>query len=350
MPYLIFVLYDSITNSIFEGQIAQPLLQRKKINPTQKIIIISYEKNCLDPLLQEIANHHLALTFIFLKKIPFITPTTFYPAIKKLHILLKLYPNYTLIARGPLAGYICLKATAKTNCLDMIIQARGALKEEYCYATKNTKNFFIANLQKWRIQQFKNIESLVYKKQAFFNFPITIETVSNSLKDYLINFYNADPQSIIIANQDIPQKIKPETILQWRKEVRMELALDNKIHVYCYNGSIKPWQCPQETIAYFKQQLKINNNNFLLVLTQDKHAFEHIMHKENISSHHYSILTVSHQNIYRYLAACDTGLIFREKTTMNWVSRPTKVLEYQALGLSIVHNNTIALLHEQRDN
>jgi hypothetical protein len=150
----------------------------------------------------------------------------------------------------------------------------------------------------------------------------------------------------MLAHYDIPKKISGENIQAWRKQIRKELNIDNQTTVYCYNGSLKPWQCPLETISYFKEELKINNHCFLLVLSQDKSAFENLLKNENIESHHYAILSVPHREIYKYLAASDRGIIFREKNIINWVSRPTKILEYQAVGLPIVHNNTIALLQE----
>jgi hypothetical protein len=62
------------------------------------------------------------------------------------------------------------------------------------------------------------------------------------------------------------------------------------------------------------------------------------------------VRNVPHGMIYRYLAACDIGLIFREPHLINWTSRPTKVLEYQAAGLEIVHNNTIDFLQTKQTN
>jgi len=52
--------------------------------------------------------------------------------------------------------------------------------------------------------------------------------------------------------------------------------------------------------------------------------------------------------LYVYLAAADYGLLFRHKDIINWVSRPTKMLEYQAVGLKIIHNNTIEWLSENK--
>ena len=60
--------------------------------------------------------------------------------------------------------------------------------------------------------------------------------------------------TITIAQNDIPPHIDADHLAQWRKEIRIKLNISLNAIVYCYNGSAKPWQCPNETIAYFKTQ------------------------------------------------------------------------------------------------
>ena len=73
------------------------------------------------------------------------------------------------------------------------------------------------------------------------------------------------------------------------------------------------------------------------------HNFEKLL-QQSLPQHHYKIISVDYTNIFRYLAACDAGIIFREDHILNWISRPTKVLEYYAVGLPIIHNAAIGLL------
>ncbi len=80
------------------------------------------------------------------------------------------------------------------------------------------------------------------------------------------------------------------------------------------------------------------------MLTQDTDYFAALCVKHVLPSHSYHIIFVPHHEIYHYLAAADAGIIFREAHIINWVSRPTKILEYQAVGLKIIHNNTVAML------
>lgn len=172
----------------------------------------------------------------------------------------------------------------------------------------------------------------------------TIEAVSPALKDYLITTFNSTPTSIIIAQDDIPEPIDSETKKTWRVAMRTQLNIAPTTHVYCYNGSLKPWQCPEETLKFFKQQLVKNNDSFLLMLTQDVQQAQKLITSYHVSKKHYAIYSVKHTDIYRYLAACDTGIIMRTPHIINWVSRPTKILEYKAVNLAIVHNNTVSYL------
>ena len=82
-------------------------------------------------------------------------------------------------------------------------------------------------------------------------------------------------------------------------------------------------------------------------MTPDKNKFIEACGKQNIAKQHYAVLNVGAQDVYKYLAAGDYGLLFREPDVVNWVSRPTKMLEYQAVGLKIIHNKTVAWLADQ---
>ncbi len=342
--HLIFVLYDSITNSIFDSQIAIPLLQRKQQNPLLTITIISFEKKINAHSYKAITDKYPQLQFVFLKKQLFITPFFLFSAIQQLKKILASFSNYQLIARGPLAGFLCLKAINPKKRTPLIIQARGLLYEEYNYVHQDTKNKLLQLIHSWRAHQYKKIEQYVYshkKKQTY-----AIEAVSIALKEHLIATYHACPDAITIAEHDIPTTIPASQLRSWRTEIRHQLQLSDDIIVYCYNGSLRAWQCPQQTIEFFYNQLQKNKNIFLLVLTQDAKSFQQLLQQKDIDAAFYKVLNVPHQEIYQYLAAADSGLIFREQHILNWVSRPTKILEYQAVGLPIIHNNTIAMITE----
>jgi len=87
----------------------------------------------------------------------------------------------------------------------------------------------------------------------------------------------------------------------------------------------------------------------LLILTFDVDRFKNKL-KEILPINSYVVLNVAHEKIYEFLAAADYGIVFREKNIISWASRPVKAMEYQAVGLKIIHNNTVEWLVSLRPN
>ena len=160
------------------------------------------------------------------------------------------------------------------------------------------------------------------------------------------NTFGAERSRITIAEIDKPQQITPAQRATWRAEVRAELNIPKDAQVWCYNGSAKAWQCPQETVHFLAQKLA-EHKQFALILTPDVAVFEELFEQCAVDKLRYRILKVPARETFRYLAAADAGIVFRAASPVNWVSRPTKVLEYRALGLEVVHNNTVAWLNEK---
>ncbi len=240
-----------------------------------------------------------------------------------------------------MAGYLCLRATQTTVSKQLTIQARGLLAEEYRYAHRYEKNIIMHFLNRIRAYYFSHLEYHVYFK-ATHTPTCTVEAVSFALKEYIVQHFDANSQHITIADLDIPPACDIRDLQLWRKETRKHLDLPDNARVYCYNGSIKPWQCPELAIAFFKKQLHKNQQSFFLVLTQDVSPFVALLQKNGLSADTYRVLQVPHQKMYHYLAAADVGLLFRKPHIVNWTSRPTKLLEYKAVGLEIAHNDTVA--------
>jgi len=339
---LFYVLYDGINNSVFLGQVLDPIIKKLQAHPDQKIYIISFEQSLLSAhtVAKKIPSYQ-NLEIIVRKKNHYLGSINLWYAAHQLKKILKHVATYHLIARGPLAGMIC-KDAMNTHCQSLTIQARGLLAQEYVYAqsSPDTKNKLPTSLVKFRTWQLASIEKKVYRKK-YSNTPTIIQAVSRALKEYLITTFDADRENITIAHEDIPQAIAQEKLLLWKNSTRQELGIDHAAKVYCYNGSLKPWQCPEKVIHFFQKQLDENENAFLLILTQDVHEFKKLLMRTNIDKKKYQVMNVAYHDIYRYLAACDVGILFRAPHIVNWVSRPTKALEYQAVNLFIAHNNTV---------
>ena len=226
------------------------------------------------------------------------------------------------------------------NSKNIIIQARGLLYEEYKYLYFNKKNNLFLNLiHKLRAYELNIIEKSIYKNINNF----TIESVSLALKNHLNQTYKTKLKYIKIAKLDLIKNISNKDINLNKNLLLKKLNLNNK-YIYCYNGSGKAWQCPENVIKYFITKLKTNSNIFLLILSQDKDIFLEYINKYKLDKNYCLIISVNHNEISKYLSICNAGIIFRENHILNWVSRPTKILEYKSVNLKIIHNNTIEYL------
>jgi len=340
------VLYDSIHHSIFEGQVIAPLLKKLNADIYTNIHIISFEEELSSAVLtahKKFSTIDPRITITLFKRPRFIAQTLLWQQSLQLKkILKKISYHYELSARGPLAGIIA-KQAATELCTLLTIQARGLLAEEHAYTHRNS-SLVCSLMHALRKQQLYYLEKNAYTPPLKKQFSFIIEAVSPGLKEYLINVYTIPTEIFTFPLCDVPTQISPEEKLHHRTRLRIILAIDRSAPVYVYNGSLKAWQCPQETIAVFKEAWRKNSTSIFLALTQDEELMQKLLEQANIPKSSYRVLFIPQNKVLNYLCIADYGMIFREAHPLNWVSRPTKLLEYQAVGLQVLHNNTIELL------
>ncbi len=343
MKHHLIVMYDSIENSVFASQVLKPLQDRLQQDCDDRATIISFERQPKPSLLPAAINNNTQINYILLKQLPFAGQISLRYAAYQLQK--KIDPNSfdTITCRGPLAGWI-IAHTKALSTIACIVQARGLCAQEYIYAHQ-TPNWFAQKIHLVRARQYAAIEQYVYG--SFAGKPqVMIHAVSTALRQYLIDTFKASPEKVIVEQGDIPKSIPADTRASWRSALRKKIGINEDAIVYVYNGSAKAWQCPEQTIAYFAQQYQKNSSAYLLILTQDTQSFSTLCTTYELPDTSYYVLFVPHDQIYQYLAAADAGIIFRQTHIINWVSRPTKILEYQAVGLRIIHNNTVSMLVE----
>ncbi|MFA6526984.1 MAG: hypothetical protein WCT20_01020 [Candidatus Babeliales bacterium] len=342
--HVICLIYDGIKNSVFKSQVLQPLLAELDANKGLKITLISFERNAFNS--QDLVWHD-RLSVIILNRWLFFGRLSLVYAFWQCKKVLKGVVADCILARGPLAGAIALdliagKRLKTTRC---IIQARGLCAEEYRYAMRSKTSLSQRIRKKFVYHELEQLERCVYGKQRKnIGYDITIEAVSPALKDYLVDRYQAEEKSIVIAYVDLPCAIIPATRALFRRELRRKLGIAEDARVYCYSGSYKPWQGVKESLDYFCHHASKDAYALLLILSPDQNQFDRELKSYGLSPHHYRILNVDPCQVLTYLCAADYGFLFRDNDCINWVSRPTKMLEYQAAGLSIIHNHTVAWL------
>ena len=344
---VVFVVYDGIANSVFQSQVLAPLIKKINDGSYTNVTLVSFEKHRpSDDTINKLIPAHNRFHFVIGRKLPFWGPSSLYFAVYQLKKLLTLVPCNSIMARGPFAGFVAQKALQKNKKLlaagvQVTVQARGLCAEEFRYASQQNKHSIMQKtVYNLKYRAFRKIEKKIFGAKTHVSF----EAVSPALKTYLSNEFGTHGACVTIARNDLPDHVSEQDIAQWGGAARQELGIADDAVVYCYSGSHKPWQCATETIEYFVQKYKIDKKSFLLILSQDAQKFSTELALYGVPEIAYKVLSVKPDELLRYLSAADFGMLFRKKDVVNWVSRPTKMLEYQAVGLKVIHNDTIAWL------
>lgn len=350
-----YIIYDGVENSVFQSVVLAPLLHRLEADSNLEITLVSFESRQIPAVkLMRLVPAHDRLHFVLLRKTAFIGKIVLWFGVLQLYRLLGRLPCHHIITRGPLAGWIAMHTLRLirlkrinhqngTVLPSLVVQARGLCAEEYRYTHVRQKYGVGKSVCCYLMyRSLLNIEREVFGGQIGVDF--AIEAVSQALKEYLVRHFQANHAAISVASWDIPQAVPGAQVSSWRQHVRKSLKIDENALVYCYSGSFKPWQCAEETIKFFAEKYQKDPRSFLLILSQDKDLFIRVLEKCAIPRSQYRVISIGPRHLLEYLSAADIGLLFREPDVINWVSRPTKLLEYQAVGLRVVHNNTVACL------
>ncbi len=318
----------------------------------QPVVLVTFES--IPPLASRLAylrTLYPHISLIIARKIPYIGWPSLWFARAQLKRIIAAYQTYRLIARGPHAAWLCLSINHSTACCALTIQARALVAQEYWYMHRK-KSGLSKLIHAFRGYQLYWLERSVYTHMRILvqqlTCPVYIEAISCALKKYLMQQFSVPESIIALAVHDIPPMLDLSLKNKWRSEIRQLLGIADSTLVYCYNGSAKPWQCPDHVITFFKEKVQDSSSLFLLILTTDTKIFTMLLNKAQIPHTFSTILNIAHNQVIKYLAAADYGIIFREPHLINWISRPVKVLEYQAAHLSIIHNNTIAYLQQYK--
>lgn len=341
---LVWVVYDSVQNAVFEGQVLIPLREALDRGRYDRAVLVTFENTSIPTDIAKRLHEDIRLQVYVCKKYPFIGKIFLWIGVFQLRRILSFFSSYEVIARGALAGFIAQRAVKQSRCSNFIIQARGLLAEEYRYAHKNARGVACL-VHWWRFWLYAWLERDVYGSGASF-LGCHIEVVTRALQDYLEKKYATKSHQCLVAHVDIPARIEPCQVMQWRNLMRKEFCIAGDQTVYCFCGSVQPWQCPEMIVQYFIERYIADSRSFLLILTPDVAAFFDLL-RGRLPSYTYLVIRVCHEHIYQYLALADIGMIFRQEDIVSWVARPVKAMEYEAVGLRVVHNNTVAWLIER---
>jgi glycosyltransferase involved in cell wall biosynthesis len=118
-----------------------------------------------------------------------------------------------------------------------------------------------------------------------------------------------------------------------RTTARKTLGFEDRI-VFLYLGIAAPWQCPEETVAFFRQIRIRFPSAFLWILTPDKEYFSRLV--DDLPKEHCRIEFRPHDTLADRIHAADFGFLLRRKDLINHVASPVKFPEYLASGLPVI--------------
>jgi len=128
-------------------------------------------------------------------------------------------------------------------------------------------------------------------------------------------------------------RFRPDAAARAAIRQRLGIAPEDFVAVYC--GGMHAWQCFPESVDFANLVASLRARVHLLVLTPELELAQcHLGRAAPGLRHH--VVSVAHEEVPRYLAAGDAGLLLRAPNACNIVASPMKFAEYLACGLPVV--------------
>lgn len=112
--------------------------------------------------------------------------------------------------------------------------------------------------------------------------------------------------------------------------------------VYIYVGSVGNWYLTEEMIDFLRVAKHKNpKSSFIILCNNDIPLVRRIIECKGLDIADFTIGNVFHEEVPKYLAQADIGLIFDKPGFSRKANSPTKLAEYLAMGLPVVVNHGI---------
>lgn len=112
-----------------------------------------------------------------------------------------------------------------------------------------------------------------------------------------------------------------------------------KNNVFCYAGSMSPWQCVDETIKFYSKIEQKYKDTKLLLLVKDKEKALQLMEKYSVKN--YEIDYVPIEKLEEKLSEVKFGFVLRKNSPINYVATPTKIMTYMANGVIPIYSQCL---------
>ena len=218
--------------------------------------------------------------------------------------------------RGFEAGVLLKSRLMRLGLLEhLLVDVRGVpIEENMLYGKGRVKSI----LKKWFYTTI--IHQLIRCQQ------LKITTVSEKLKEYLIQYYHFNNDNISVHPNICSQTFVYDEIA--RSTIREELGIKNdELLFLCATGGGAAWQ---------------NDKIMITKLAQAGYKFINLS-PNAIDCPNVCNKVVPFDYMPHYLSAADVALLWREDNPVNNVASPSKFSEFAVMGLYVIHNGTVDL-------
>jgi hypothetical protein len=235
-------------------------------------------------------------------------------------VLCLVFRPKAVMARNVLATNMGLFArrlgAVRTVCFD----GRGAVAAEW-------HEYDVSVPPSWKA----SISELERKAVVDSNFRIA---VTHKLVEHWRERYGYSEHHHVVIPCTLNRSFRPRVLSDEEKSAgKRLLGLQDEYVVLVYSGSAAGWQSFSVLHACVAPFLNASLDHKLLVLAPED---EHIRSLEREFPNQVMRKWVAHHEVPALLAACDMGILVREKSITNRVASPTKFAEYLSAGLPVL--------------
>jgi hypothetical protein len=312
------IYLNSDNTSVMEAQVISLLEYYRNTNKFSDIILLQGFKSTSEKNVLKRKLNGFKSKIVWFKAWPGYTVFQYFAfsSISKVLDQLTLDDETIIHVRAELYGAIIHQYLCKKKIdIKFLVDLRGITFEE-------VDKYYLHNflLKRNKILLFKK----AYRK---IDGTIPITVVSEAFKEYLIKQHGFSEQNICVHPNIAGEQFTFNQKL--RQKIRKELGLyKNDIVAICSSSGANAWQKDKDVIMQIIA-LKIKVIN----LSSSQQEMPGVINK-----------FVSFKSMPGYLAAADIAILWRDNNVVNEVASPSKFSEFAAMGLWVIHNDTVRIV------
>ena len=195
---------------------------------------------------------------------------------------------------------------------------------------KAGKRLVFTALTKWRVGLAQWAEAEVVRKADGFSF------VSGAFRREVELHYRTTLVPSVVVPTCTSFSLVPENARQaLKREAKAKLGLSAR-YIVIYNGTFIPLQEPTGIVRAFQSCKEVRPEAHLLVLTTSPAEARSFLRQAGVSAVDWTVVSVPHAEVQKYLLAGDVGLLLRRPSPINSVASPMKFAEYVACGVPVL--------------